>query len=252
MSAVDTFWHSGRLPLSLLFLAFLLTFVITRTITRLIRAGRGPFHNNVRGGVHIHHAVPGLVLLLVGAVMSVTVAGHRPGALIAAVLIGVGASLVLDEFALILHLGDVYWSTEGQLSVQVVSLTTAVLGLLALGVNPFDDTTAADNAQLHGNWGVLVVLPIHIVCVLVCVEKGKYSTAAVGAFIPPVGWIGAIRLARPHSRWAGRHYSPAKKARAATRAAGFDDRFGKWGLTIEDWVAGKPSSGPPPAAGPTM
>ncbi|MGC5247077.1 hypothetical protein ACPXB3_09170 [Gordonia sp. DT219] len=249
MSALEHFWHSGRLPVSLLFIAFLLTFVITRTITRLIRAGRGPFRNNVRGGVHIHHAVPGLILLLVGAVTSVAVAGHRPGALIAAVLIGVGASLVLDEFALILHLGDVYWTTEGQLSVQVVSLTTAALGLLALGIDPFDDDSTA---HLDGNLGILVILPIHIACVLMCVAKGKYSTAAVGAFIVPVGWVGAIRLARPHSRWAAHRYSPAKAACSAKRAADFDTRFGKWGLTIEDLVAGKPSGDAPGAARPTM
>jgi hypothetical protein len=36
---------------------------------------------------------------------------------------------VLDEFALILHLQDVYWSGEGQLSVEAVSLVAACLGL---------------------------------------------------------------------------------------------------------------------------
>lgn len=233
----DHFWDSQRLPLALLFVAFLLTFVITRTITRLIRAGKGPFRNNVRGGVHIHHAVPGLILLLIGAVTSVAVAGSPPGSLIASVLIGVGASLVLDEFALILHLTDVYWAKQGQLSVQVVCLTVAGLGLLALGIDPLTE----DDLAGVGNLGLLVVLPIHIACVLVCVAKGKYSTAAVAAFIPPVGWMGALRLARPHSRWAHRHYSSAKTARAADRATRFDARFGQWGLNVEDLVAGKPT-----------
>ena len=54
----------GRLPLFLLFLAFVVTFVITRAITRLIRAGKGPFRDNVSGGLHIHHAVPGIILTL--------------------------------------------------------------------------------------------------------------------------------------------------------------------------------------------
>lgn len=110
---MDSFWNEPKVPLAVLFVAFLVTFLITRTITRLIRAGKGPFRNNIEGGVHIHHAVPGLILLLIGAVTSVAVAGHAPGSLIAAVLIGVGASLVLDEFALILHLTDVYWTKEG-------------------------------------------------------------------------------------------------------------------------------------------
>ena len=58
MSVVDNFTAPGRLPLTLLFIAFLTTFVITRTITRLIRAGKGPFHDNVASGVHIHHSIP--------------------------------------------------------------------------------------------------------------------------------------------------------------------------------------------------
>jgi hypothetical protein len=76
----------------------------------MIRAGRGPFRDNVSGGVHIHHAVPGIISTIVGAFTSVAVDGASPGAEISAVMIGIGASLVLDEFAMILHLQDVYWS----------------------------------------------------------------------------------------------------------------------------------------------
>jgi hypothetical protein len=87
-------------------------------------------------GVHIHHAVPGIVLTLIGAYTSVAVDGRRPWADVCGVLIGVGSSLILDEFALILHLEDVYWSPQGQLSVQVVALALAAMGLLLLGLNP--------------------------------------------------------------------------------------------------------------------
>jgi hypothetical protein len=48
-----------------------------------------------------------------------------------------GTSLVLDEFAPILHLHDVYWSGEGQLSVEAVSLAAACLGLALVGFSPF-------------------------------------------------------------------------------------------------------------------
>ena len=68
------------MPFLLLFLSFLLTFVSTRAIIRMIRAGVGPFRNNVAGGVRIHHAVPGIVLTLVGAYLSVAVDGRRPWA----------------------------------------------------------------------------------------------------------------------------------------------------------------------------
>ena len=59
----DDIVDAGKLPLLLCLVAFIVTFVVTRVITRMIRAGRGPFSNNSVGGVHIHHVVPGLVLL---------------------------------------------------------------------------------------------------------------------------------------------------------------------------------------------
>jgi hypothetical protein len=88
----------------LCFLAFVVTFAVTRMITRLIRDGRGPFRDQVAGGTHIHHAVPGLILLIVGAFTSVGAPDALGWECVAAVLIGIGVSLVLDEFALILHL----------------------------------------------------------------------------------------------------------------------------------------------------
>ncbi|MGV9709471.1 hypothetical protein ACWDTI_02240 [Gordonia sp. NPDC003424] len=234
---VDGISTSGKLPLFLLFLAFVLTFLITRIITRLIRAGKGPFRNNVRGGVHIHHAVPGIILTIAGAFISVAVSGASPGAEISAVMVGIGASLVLDEFALILHLQDVYWSREGQLSVQVVCLTIAGLGMTVLGVNPLTESASINLGPL----ALTVNLPIHIAALLVCVAKGKFSTAAVGAFIPPVAWVGAIRLARPNSRWARHRYSAEKVEKATKRAKAFDSRYGTWGLDVEDLVAGRPT-----------
>jgi len=228
---------AGRLPFLLLFLSFVLTFVATRTITRMIRAGVGPFRNNVSGGVHIHHAIPGIVLTLIGAYLSVGVGGHRPWAEVAAVLIGVGSSLILDEFALILHLQDVYWSPEGQLSVQLVALTLSGMGLVLVGLNPLTAQTGLGGGHL----AVLGTALAHIVTILICVRKGKYSTAVLGVFAPPVSWIGAVRLARPRSTWARRRYDAAKTDRATKRSADFDARFGRWGLTIADLVAGRPS-----------
>ncbi|WP_250030933.1 hypothetical protein [Paractinoplanes maris] len=237
-----------QLPFLLLFGSFLLTFVTTRTITRMIRAGVGPFRNNVSGGVHIHHAVPGIILTLIGAYLSVAVGGRRPWAEAAGVLIGVGSSLILDEFALILHLQDVYWSPQGQLSVQLVALTLSVLGLVSLGLNPL----TPDSGLGLGHLAVTVSAGVHLCALLVCVRKGKFSTAVLGVFLPPVAWIGAFRLARPGSTWARRRYDEVKTARAKDRADGFDARFGHYGLDIADLVAGRPSlpnpAQPAPAA----
>ena len=55
-----------------------------------------------------------------------------------AVLFGAGAALTLDEFALWLHLEDVYWSREGRSSVDAVLIALVVGALLLLGANPFD------------------------------------------------------------------------------------------------------------------
>ncbi|GAA4957826.1 hypothetical protein GCM10023238_25670 [Streptomyces heliomycini] len=52
-------------------------------------------------------------------------------------LFGIGAGLVLDEFALILHLDDVYWTEAGRKSVEAVVLTAALVGLLLAGFAPF-------------------------------------------------------------------------------------------------------------------
>jgi hypothetical protein len=228
-----------RLPLFLLFVAFLATFIVTRTITRMIRAGRGPFRNHIAGGVHIHHAVPGLFLLITGAFVAVADQGESPWAEISGVLVGIGASLVLDELALIIRLQDVYWSSEGQLSVQVVSLVIALLGLALLGLNP----VTAGVGFSAGHAALVAAFPLHVISVLVCVRKGKYSTAALGAFVPPLAWIGALRLARPGSAWAAR-YDPAKARRARTRAQTLDARFSGWGLDIADLVAGRPAQQP--------
>jgi hypothetical protein len=155
---------------------------------------------------------------------------------VSGVLIGVGSSLILDEFALILHLQDVYWSPEGQLSVQLVTLALSGMGLVLLGLNPLTSHSGLG----AGHLAVVATSVLHIAAILVCVRKGKYSTAVLGVFLPPVAWIGAIRLARPGSKWA-HHYDAARAARATARADGIDARFGHWGLDIADLVAGRPS-----------
>src|SRR3977135_4616964 len=59
------FRNERRERLFLASLGFLVTFGIVRGITHLIRAGVGPFHNVSTGGLHIHHLVWGILLLLV-------------------------------------------------------------------------------------------------------------------------------------------------------------------------------------------
>lgn len=235
---------AGKWPLMLCFLSFVATFLVTRGITRLIRAGRGPFRNLVTSsGTHIHHSVPGIILLIVGAFIAVATAQLGVWFGIAAVMIGVGVSLVLDEFALILHLQDDYWTNEGRLSVNLVTLTAAYLGLALTGLSPIgvDGVGGGELAFRVGATGLVVV---HGLLVLTCVLKGKYRLAILALPIPVFSIGGAVRLARPRSVWARRRYSPARVAEAARRAERFDDRWGPWLGRWDSLVGGVPYQRP--------
>lgn len=110
-------------------LAFLITFVLVRAITAMIRAGVGPFHNLVAGTTHIHHLVWGILLLLVVGYVWLSEVGVGSGwiASLTAIAFGVGAALTLDEFALWLNLSDVYWDRQGRVSIDVALVFGSLL-----------------------------------------------------------------------------------------------------------------------------
>jgi len=100
-------------------LAFTATFATVRGITYSIRAGRGPFRNVSLGGDHLHHYMWGIGLL--AGVGAVAVRGderlrQHP---VVAVSYGTGLALIIDEFALLLDLRDVYWARQGRISVDL-------------------------------------------------------------------------------------------------------------------------------------
>ena len=104
---------------------------------------------------------------------------------------------MLDEFALILHMSDVYWSQEGRLSVEMVSLAVACMGLVLVGFDPISFSGAAgDNAIIAALLGVGLT---HLVLIVTCVLKGKYEFALLGAFVPLLALICSLRMARPDS-----------------------------------------------------
>jgi hypothetical protein len=239
---------AGKLPVMLLFLAFVVTFAVTRLITRMIRSGRGPFRNQVTAsGTHIHHSVPGIILLMIGAFTAIAAPDVTGWHCFSAIAVGIGMSLVLDEFALILHLQDVYWSGEGQLSVQAVSLTAACLGLFLCGFSPFN-VKDADSIEISLRLTATGVLLLDGVFALICVLKGKYRTALFGLFLPPALMFGAVRLARPASTWARHRYRGKRLERAQRRAADFDRYFDPLQTDWVNFVGGKPSRPNPPSA----
>ena len=211
--------------MAICFAAFVITFIVTRVITRMIRAGRGPFKDNVsESGLHIHHAVPGIILLVIGAFIAVGVDPDTPWGIASALLVGVGTSLVLDEFALILRLDDVYWLEEGRISIEMVSLAIGCLGLVLVGAEPFN-FLKDDNGKITIE-SALLALAIVVPWFVVCVLKGKYRLTLFGLFVFPVAIFGAVRLARPASRWAKWRYKPKKMERAERRTARQDAALG--------------------------
>ncbi|MFF3331313.1 hypothetical protein ACFYWX_17375 [Streptomyces sp. NPDC002888] len=232
----------GKLPLLLALTSFVLTFVITRVITRLIRAGKGPFRNvESEGGVHIHHVVPGILLTLAGGFGAVASGRHGFGSAVCGVLFGIGAGLVLDEFALILHLDDVYWTEEGRKSVEVVVVTAALVGLMLSGFVPFGVNDLSDD-ELQDRGTVLGSIAVNFLFALVALFKGKARLAVFGVIIPLIALVGAIRLARPGSAWARRFYRnrPRARAKAGLRAYRHDRRWSRPRRAFEDWLGGKP------------
>lgn len=127
------FREPPRERLFLASLAFFVTFGVIRLIAHAIRAGVGPFREIFAGETHIHHLVWGILLLLLvgyGWLVQLGTGEGRSASIVSrltAVLYGVGAALTLDEFALWLHLEDVYWEREGRASLDAVFLFGALI-----------------------------------------------------------------------------------------------------------------------------
>jgi hypothetical protein len=111
--------------------AFVVTWVITRTITTTLHVrGAGADGGLLVGGVHIHHMVFGLAGLVVLTGGWLLGAGWmRDGSVsrLGPILAGVSWALVLDELALLLNLADVYWLPDGYESIAAVVVTAILL-----------------------------------------------------------------------------------------------------------------------------
>jgi hypothetical protein len=124
----------GQRSALLSWLAFTATFGGLRAITYSIREGRGPFRNLSVGGAHLHHYMWGIGLL--SGVGQVAVRGdeeHRRHPAVA-ISYGSGLALIVDEFALLLDLKDVYWAKQGRISIDIgiggIALTGAYFAAL--------------------------------------------------------------------------------------------------------------------------
>jgi len=100
-------------------LAFTAMFGGVRGITYSIKDGKGPFRNMSVGGAHLHHYMWGIGLI--AGVGGIAVHGEDRQRKHPAVALayGAGLALIVDEFALLLDLKDVYWAKQGRISVDL-------------------------------------------------------------------------------------------------------------------------------------
>jgi hypothetical protein len=112
--------------------AFTATFVFLRLLTWAIRVHVAGLGNVSAGGVHLHHYVWG-ILLLVGVAIFGLVDRSPKARLWMGIAFGIGLALVVDEAALLIELRDVYWSGFGAVSVGIAVILISVAGsVLAL------------------------------------------------------------------------------------------------------------------------
>ncbi|WP_069386575.1 hypothetical protein [Cellulosimicrobium cellulans] len=275
--------EAGRAPALFALVGFVVTFVVVRAITRRIRArgasaGTGgtasttstagtastaasttgpgdaePADGRERrrlvgdvtiGGVHVHHQVWGILLVLLTGMLEFRYSPDSPWSEVLALLFGAGAALALDEFALWLYVDDVYWTPEGQRSIVAILVGGALGGALLLSTSPIGESP--DDATAQGRVAYVVTVVVHLVLAFVTVLKGKLATGLIGVVVPVVALVGALRLAKPASYWARRWYAPRRMDRAERR---FGPAYRARQERLRVLLGGAPS--PEPSAGPS-
>ncbi|WP_063770759.1 hypothetical protein [Streptacidiphilus carbonis] len=236
----------GKQPLFLVLVGFIGSFLFIRFSVRMIRRGVRWWPGNVTpGGLHIHHVVFGMFFLLLGGIGAFATAGTHPWLDAFGLVFGIGCGLVLDEFALLLHLEDVYWSEQGRKSVDAVIVGILFTGLLLVGYLPLGVTPSSDV-----RWGLIAIICTNALFTVTTLLKGKFWSGMLGIMVPGVSWIAAVRLARPNSPWARWRYTgnPRKFARARRRHDRWHRRADIARQWLFDLIAGKPT---PPGVRPT-
>ncbi len=227
-----------------LLLGFILSFLTVRLATRRARAGERDGRRGgsfvTPGGLHVHHSVFGIVGMIVFGILEFAMQPVSPLLEIFAFAFGTAAALTLDEFALILHLEDVYWTGEGRQSIDAVILGGTFMTLLLTGLLPTSILKVGDLVELS-RWAASALILTAAAFVVISYLKGKPFMGTVGIFVLPIAVIGAVRLAKPGSPWAHFRYRnvPAKLERACRR----QEDLAHWRqrkYAVWDLIGGKP------------
>lgn len=223
---------------------FLGSFAFIRMSTRLMRSPKVPWWPGSvvsDSGVHLHHLVFGIVTMMAAGALGFLSFGRSPATEICAAFFGIGAGLTIDEFALWVHLEDVYWAEEGRSSIDATVIAAAAMGLVLIGLSPLTFETGSARAIVGSLLSALVIFGL----VAICFAKGRVLHGTVGFFVFPIALYGACRIGKPTSAWARRRYgerSPKKQAKAAARFHP-DRRTERFKNAFRDIVGGKPSEG---------
>jgi hypothetical protein len=223
--------------------SFLLSFILIRISTRLMRSPKVPWWPGSieTGGLHVHHLVFGIVMMLLFGFLAIAVPLNGLALDVVAAGFGVGAGLTLDEYALWLHLEDVYWAEEGRRSVDAVVIAAVVAALILLGARPLG---GSDTSSLVG---IVIAIVVVLGLSLGALLKGRLMLGILGLVFPPLAFVGVVRLGKPTSPWARWRYAPdgRKMRRATVRFERRARRYRRW----QDRIAGAPSviapEGPP-------
>ncbi|MEV4421467.1 hypothetical protein AB0L40_16010 [Patulibacter sp. NPDC049589] len=209
----------GREGIFLVLAAFLGSFLFIRTSARMSRSDRFPWWPGsvVTGGVHLHHLVWGICLMMAGGTLGFALGGQAPWFQVSAVVFGIGVGLTFDEFALWVYLRDVYWAREGRQSIDAVAVTAAFMGLIFLGINPLQIATGDDVLATAVSAGYTIGA---LLVTGVCFAKGRFFHGFGALLFPPVGLWALVRLGKPGSPWARWLYGdrdPGRQQKAEER-----------------------------------
>ncbi len=238
-----TLLAEGKRPLVFLLIGFICAFAFIRFNTRVMRAQkRWWFRGGIRrSGVHLHHAVFGIVAMFVAGIVTFAVQPDGGWFEFLALVFGAGAALTLDEFALVVHLEDVYWEEAGRKSIDAVVLGITFSALFLTNVVPLG-IGQVDDPLFLSRWVVFAVVAFNAAFVVVCYLKGKIWLGTVGIFVPFMALVGACRLAKPGSPWAHSRYAddPSKLERARRRDETFHQVWTRRKHRLWDLIGGEP------------
>jgi hypothetical protein len=242
-SALSQFWSDlvadDRQGIFLVLVAFLAAFAFIRTSARISRSPRfswWPGSVVSESGVHLHHLVWGICLMLGSGTLGFALVGNSPWFEVCACLFGIGAGLTIDEFALWVYLQDVYWTQEGRSSIDAAVIAAAAMLLLLLGVQPVDFPTGSVGAVASSAAGLVTL----VLLVTACFAKERVLHGAIGTFFWPLAAYGAVRLGKPRSPWGRRRYHEDKLARAQRRFRP-ERRTERFKNRVRDAIGGAPS-----------